>query len=119
MDNDHRDSFGDFLGGLFQLFLLGFVIYVLFLIILGIFKLIWWLLGCIWKLITWLWSQVKKRVVLRYWMNKLAIVVHTFLLKHKRLNRSLLRIRSDAIILYTSRPTELFGRLKKSFGLNA
>jgi len=114
MNNDHHDSFGDFLGGLFQLFLLGVVIYVLFLIIWGIFKLIWLLLRLIWKFLRWLWSQIKKHAVLRGRMNELKLTIQTFLLKHQKLNRVMRNIGTYATIFYTSRPTELFNRLKKS-----
>jgi hypothetical protein len=72
MDKKHHDSFGDFLGGLFQLFLLGAIIYLLFLAVVGIYKLTLWLLKRIWRLITWVWLQINKHIVQWHKVNRLA-----------------------------------------------
>ena len=114
MDNDHHDSFEDFLGGLFQLFLLGAIIYLLFLVIWGILKFIWFLFGWIWKLIKWICSQIKKHAALRYRINKLDLAIHAFFLRHPNLNKFILRIRNYFLIFWTSKPSELFNKLRKT-----
>ena len=106
--------FEDLLGGLFQLFLLGAIIYLLFLAIWGILKFIWFLFKLIWRLLTWAWSQIKKHAVLRYRIHRLKLAIQTFLSRHQRLNRMILSIRTYALMFYTSRPTELFNKLRKS-----
>jgi len=118
MDKEHHDSFGDFLGALFQLFLLGAIIYFLFLVIWGIFKLVLWLLKRIWQLITWVWFQIRKHAVLQYRINRLNLATHAFLLRHGKINRIMLCIRTYFLIFWTSRPSELFNKLSKSIDTN-
>ena len=113
MENNHHSELDDLIGAVFTAVAWYFFLTTLFWVIWGILKLIWWLLKLIWQFLCWIWSQIKRHAVLRYRINRLRVFIQEFIMRHERLHQMIVSLRTYAIIFYTSRPTDLYNKLKQ------